>query len=65
MLSALEARGRAAGAAAAEHARARLAEALRAALPGVAVGIEGEEVVLSGRISADDPRLLWIGSLLR
>ncbi len=65
MLSALEARGRAAGVAAAERARVRVAAALRAALPGVAVGIQGEEVVLSGRIAADDPRLRWIGSLLR
>ena len=64
MLSALEARGVAAGAAAAERARLRVAEALRAALPGVAVRIEGEHVVLSGRITPDDPRLRWIGSLL-
>ena len=65
MLSALEARGRAAGEAAAERACARVAAALRAELPGVAVGIEGEAVVLSGRITRDDARLRWIGSLLR
>lgn len=64
MLSALEARGIAAGAVAAKRARERVAEALRNALPGVAVSIEGEHVVLSGRISPDDPRLRWIGSLL-
>ncbi|MET3761672.1 hypothetical protein [Sphingomonas sp. UYEF23] len=64
MLSALEARGSAAGAVAAERARVRVAEALRSALPGVAISIEGEHVVLSGRIAPDDPRLRWIGSLL-
>jgi hypothetical protein len=64
MLSALEARGAALGAAAADRARARVAEALRDELPGVAVTIEGEAVVLTGRIAADDPRLRWIGSLL-
>lgn len=64
MLSALEVRGVAAGAAAAGVARGRVAEALRNALPGVAVSIEGEHIVLSGRILPDDPRLRWIGSLL-
>ena len=64
MLSALEARARAIGDAAAERARVRVAAALREALPGVAVAIEGSDVVLSGRIAADDPRLRWIGSLL-
>lgn len=64
MLSGLEARGRAIGDAAAERARVRVAAALRDALPGVAVAIEGGDVVLSGRIAADDPRLRWIGSLL-
>ncbi|MGY2734795.1 hypothetical protein [Sphingomonas sp. UYP23] len=64
MLSALEARGRAIGAVAADRARVRVAAALRDALPGVAVAIEGSDVVLSGRIAADDPRLRWIGSLL-
>lgn len=65
MLSEVEARGIAAGKAAADGARARVAAVLRAELPDVAVGIEGEGVVLSGRISPDDPRLRWIGSALR
>ena len=65
MLSAIEARGRAAAEAAADRARRRVAAVLRGELPGVSVGIEGEAVVLSGRISPDDARLRWIGSLLR
>lgn len=64
MLSALEARGIALAEAAADDARARVAAALRAELPGVAVAIDGADVVLTGRISPDDPRLRWIGSLL-
>jgi hypothetical protein len=65
MLSALEAQGRVLAEHAAERARGRVAEALRAELPGVAVTVEGEAVVLSGAISPDDARLRWIGSLLR
>ena len=65
MLNGVEARGRAAGVAAADRARRRVAAVLRAELPGVSVGIEGEDVVLTGRISPDDARLRWIGSLLR
>lgn len=64
MLNGIEARGRAAGAAAAGRARERVAAVLRAELPGVAVGIEGDDVVLTGRIAPDDARLRWIGSLL-
>lgn len=63
-MTALQARGVALGAAAADRARVRVADALRQELPGVAVEIEGEAVVLTGRISPDDPRLRWIGSLL-
>ena len=65
MLSAVEARGIAAGAAAAERARVRVATVLRDELRGVAVTIEGEEVVLIGRVKPDDARLRWIGNLLR
>lgn len=62
---AVERRGQAIAAVAANRARARVAAALREALPGVAVEIVGEDVVLVGRVRADDPRLRWIGSLLR
>lgn len=65
MLSAVAARGRAAGARAAKRARRRVAVALRATLPGVAVTEEEDAVVLTGRISPDDVRLRWIASLLR
>lgn len=65
MLSGVEARGRAAAAYAADRARLRVAEVLRGAVPGVGVTIEGEQIVLTGRISPDDARLRWIGSLLR
>ena len=65
MLSVVDTRGRAAARVAADRARRRVADALRGAVPGVAVRIEGEDVVLTGRIAPDDPRLRWIGSLLR
>jgi hypothetical protein len=64
MLSDVEARGVAAGVAAADRARLRVARVLRADLPGVAVAIDGDDVVLTGRIAPDDPRLRWIASLL-
>lgn len=64
MLSLIEGRGTAIADRAADAARLRVADALRAALPGVAVAIDGEDVVLSGRIAPDDPRLRWIGSLI-
>jgi hypothetical protein len=64
MLSAVELRGDAAGERAAARARMRVAATLRAELPGVAVTVEGDEVVLTGWISPDDARLRWIGSLL-
>ncbi len=65
MLSAVDARGRVAAAAAAARARRRVAEVLRGEVPGVAVTIEGENVVLTGRLARDDARLRWIGSLLK
>ena len=61
----LDAKGRAIAAAAAARTRTRVAAALDATLPGIAVTIDADTVVLTGRISADDPRLRWIGSLLR
>ena len=64
-MRALDMRGRAIAVAAAERARTRVAAVLLATLPGIAVTIDADTVVLTGRISADDPRLRWIGSLLR
>lgn len=65
MMDALEDRGRAVGEAAAARVRGRVAAALRETLPEVAVDVVGDDVVLTGRITPDDPRLRWIGSLLR
>jgi hypothetical protein len=65
MMDALEDRARAIGAAAAARVREQVAATLRDTLPGVAVDVIGEDVVLTGRIAPDDPRLRWIGSLLR
>ena len=65
MLSDVEARGRAAAENAAARARRRVADVLRGEVPEVTVTIEGESVVLTGRITPDDARLRWIGSLLR
>jgi hypothetical protein len=65
----LEARGRALGERAAAAARTRIAERVGDALPSVAVEIEGERLVLSGRgVRARlmrEPVLRWIGSLVR
>jgi hypothetical protein len=65
MMDALEERARAIGEAAAEQVRGQVAATLRETLPGVAVDVVGDDVVLTGRIARDDPRLRWIGSLLR
>ncbi|WP_029623588.1 hypothetical protein [Sphingomonas sp. PAMC 26617] len=65
MMDALEERARLIGEAAAARARGRVAATLRETLPEVAVDVAGEDVVLTGRIAPDDPRLRWIGSLLR
>jgi len=64
-MDALEDRGRAIGEAAAARARARVAATLRETLPEVAVDVVGDDVVLTGRIAPDDPRLRWVGSLVR
>lgn len=65
VLSAVLVAGQAAGEAAAGRARDRPAAVLRAELPEVAVTVQDEHVVLSGRVTPDDPRLRWVGSLLR
>ena len=64
MLSAVEARGLAAAAAAANALRQRVADVLRDTLPGVEVLVQDEKIYLSGQLSVDDARLRWIGSLL-
>ena len=65
MMDGLKERGRAIGEAAAARVRGRVAAALRETLPEAAVEVVGEDVVLVGRVTPDDPRLRWIGSLLR
>lgn len=65
MMSALLARAQVTAERAAARARERVARSLRAQVPGVRITIEEDRVVLSGRITRDDPRLRWIGSLLR
>jgi hypothetical protein len=69
MMEGFEAHAEAVGAAAVERAAVRLAEAARAALPGVSVEAEPERVVLSGhglgRRWLRDPALRWLGGYLR
>lgn len=64
MLSALEARGVAAGEAAADRLRERVAQALREIFPGIEVLVQDRRIYMSGRLDIDDARLRWIGSLL-
>jgi hypothetical protein len=69
MIEDFEPRAATLGAAAAERAAARLAEAARAGLPGVTVEAEPGRVVLTGRglerRRLGDPALRWLGGLLR
>jgi hypothetical protein len=65
VLSAVEARGRAAAEAAADRVRERLAAAIRIGFPGVEVLVQDRNIYLSGRLEIDDARLRWIGSWLR
>ncbi|WP_010214786.1 hypothetical protein [Sphingomonas sp. PAMC 26621] len=65
MMDTLEERARAIGEAAAARVRGRVAATMRETLPDVAVDVVGDDVVLTGRITPDDPRLRWIGSVLR
>ncbi|AQR74433.1 hypothetical protein [Sphingomonas sp. LM7] len=68
-MKSLEARAEAIGARAAVRAAARVADAARAALPGVSVEAEPGRVVVSGRGLARrwlrDPAIRWLGGLLR
>lgn len=61
----LKARGLAAGEAAAARAREKVARALSGALPGVYVTVDGDDIVLFGRLDLDDPELRWIARLVR
>ncbi len=65
MLSGLAARGVAVGDAAQHRAIAAGVERVQAAFPELTVSGTDDAIVLAGRISPDDPRLRWIGSLLR
>lgn len=65
MLSDLAARGRTIAEAAQQRAIAGGVARLQAAFPELAVSGEEDAIVLVGRISPEDTRLRWIGSLLR
>ncbi|WP_375397139.1 hypothetical protein [uncultured Sphingomonas sp.] len=64
-MTALEARAQAIAEARRDAAIAKLADRLRAALPGVRVEQRDDGVTLIGRRLSRDPRLTWIGSLMR
>ena len=65
MLSEVEARGTAIGRAARDRAVGRLAARVRDAAPEVGMTVTADGVTLTGRGVLDDPRLTWIGSLMR
>ncbi|AOH82764.1 hypothetical protein AWL63_00980 [Sphingomonas panacis] len=65
MLSGLAGRGRTIGAAAQARAITEGAARLQAAFPELTVSGEDDAIVLVGRVSREDARLRWIGSLLR
>ena len=69
MMERLEERGTAIGERAAADALDRVAEAARAALPGLSVTVSGETVTLEGRGIGRrwlvDPAFHWIGGWLR
>ncbi|HEX4695716.1 hypothetical protein [Sphingomonas sp.] len=64
-MSALEDRGAAIGEAARERTVARLAARLSEEVPHAAVVSDDQGVTVSGRGILRDPRLVWIGSLLK
>lgn len=65
MLSGVAARGRTIADAARRRAITEGAARLQAAFPDLAVSGEDDAIVLIGRVSPEDARLRWIGSLLR
>ena len=62
---ALQARAELAAAAAQRRTLARLAARLAADLPDLRVRVDGDKVTVTGRGVLNDPRLVWIGSVLR
>jgi len=65
MLSGLTGRGREIAEAAQRRAITGGVARLQAAFPELTVSGEDDAIVLVGRISPEDARLRWIGSLLR
>jgi len=65
MLSGVAVRGRTIAEAAQARAITEGAARLQAAFPDLTVSSEDDAIVLVGRISPEDARLRWIGSLLR
>jgi len=65
MLSGLAGRGREIAEAAQRRAIAGGVARLQAGFPELTVSGEDDAIVLVGRISPEDARLRWIGSLLR
>jgi hypothetical protein len=61
----LEARAELAAIRAQRRTLARLAAHLTADLPELRVRIENDRVTITGRGVLSDPRLVWIGSMLR
>lgn len=64
-MNAVDERARAIGAAARARIIDRLAARLRAEAPDLTVGATTDGVTVEGRRAARDPRLAWIGSLVR
>lgn len=64
-MNALEGRAQLAAIRAQRRTLARLAAHLTADLPDMRVMIDGDRVTITGRGVLSDPRLVWIGSMLR
>lgn len=65
MLSGVAARAEAIGEDACDRAVERLADRIRAAAPDVRMIVTDDGVTVTGRGVLSDPRLMWIGSLMR
>ena len=61
----LEAAALRAGERARQRALKKFAAALAADLPELSVAIDGDRIAIVGRGVLNDPRLVWVGSLLR
>ncbi len=64
-MSAIEERAELAAIRAKRRTLARLAAHLTADLPDLRVAIDGDRVTITGHGVLSDPRLVWIGSVLR